>query len=110
MDQAAPMGRVNMLAIRRDIVDGWRHTLACGIGSVAGDLTLFCLVLLGGHYVFSDLSNPAFQTVLAAIGVVVLLSAGDLLPCPRRRGTPAGLRQRPALGRKHRPRASGHRC
>ncbi len=73
---AAPMGPVNMLAIRRGIVGGWRHTLACGIGSVAGDLILFALVLLGGHYVFSDLSNPTLRTVLASIGVVVLLPLG----------------------------------
>jgi threonine/homoserine/homoserine lactone efflux protein len=47
---AAPMGPLNMLAIRRGIIGGWRHTLACGIGSVAGDPILFSLVLLGGHY------------------------------------------------------------
>ncbi len=63
----------------------------------------------GGQYLFSDLSNPTLQTVLAAIGVIVLLPL-DLLPCPHRRGTPAGLRQRsPTLGRRHRPRASGRR-
>jgi putative LysE/RhtB family amino acid efflux pump len=73
---AAPMGPVNMLAIRRGMIGGWRHTLACGIGSVAGDLILFSLVLLGGHYVFSDLSNPTLQAVLAAIGVIVLLPLG----------------------------------
>ena len=73
---AAPMGPVNMLAIRRGLIGGWRHTLACGIGSVAGDLILFSLVLLGGHYLFSDLSNPKLQTVLAAIGVIVLLPLG----------------------------------
>ena len=70
---AAPMGPVNMLAIRRGVIGGWRHTLACGIGSVTGDLILFSLVLLGGHYLFSDLSNPTVQTVLEAAGVVVLL-------------------------------------
>ncbi len=59
---AAPMGPVNMLAIRRGLIGGWRHTLACGIGSVTGDLILFSLVLLGGHYFFSDLSNPTVQT------------------------------------------------
>jgi hypothetical protein len=37
---AAPMGPVNMLAIRRGVIGGWRHTLACGIGSVTGDLIL----------------------------------------------------------------------
>ncbi|HEY5175575.1 MAG TPA: LysE family transporter [Terriglobales bacterium] len=68
---AAPMGPVNMLAIRRGLIGGWRHTLACGIGSVTGDLILFSLVLLGGHYLFSDLSNPTLHTVLAAIGVIV---------------------------------------
>ncbi len=38
-------------------------------------------------------------------------SAGDLLPCPRRQGAPAGLRQRSTtLGRRHCPRASSRRC
>ena len=73
---AAPLGPVNMLAIRRGVIGGWRHTLACGIGSVTGDLILFSIVLVGGHYLFSDLSNPTLQTVLAAIGVIVLLPLG----------------------------------
>jgi L-lysine exporter family protein LysE/ArgO len=73
---AAPLGPVNMLAIRRGMIGGWRHTLACGIGSVTGDLMLFSLVLLGGHYLIPDLSNPTLQTVLAAIGLIVLLPLG----------------------------------
>jgi threonine/homoserine/homoserine lactone efflux protein len=73
---AAPMGPVNILAIRRGVIGGWRHTLACGIGSVTCELLLFALVLFGGHYLFSDLSNPALQTVLAAIGAIVLLPLG----------------------------------
>jgi threonine/homoserine/homoserine lactone efflux protein len=73
---AAPMGPVNMLAIRRGMIGGWRRTLSCGIGSVAGDLILFSLVLLGGQYLLSDLSNPTLRTVLAAIGVIVLLPLG----------------------------------
>lgn len=73
---AAPMGPVNMLAIRRGLIGGWRHTLACGIGSVAGDLILFSLVLLGGHYLFSDLSNPTLRTYLEAAGLIVLLPLG----------------------------------
>jgi len=73
---AAPMGPVNILAIRRGLIGGWQHTLACGIGSVTGDLILFSLVLLGGHYLLSDLSNPTLQTILAAIGVIVLLPLG----------------------------------
>ena len=54
---AAPMGPVNMLAIRRGMIGGWRHTLACGIGSVAGDLILFSLVLLGGRYLLPTCPN-----------------------------------------------------
>jgi threonine/homoserine/homoserine lactone efflux protein len=73
---AAPMGPVNMLAIRRGVIGGWRHTLACGIGSVTGDLVLFSLVLLEGHYLFPDLSNPTLQIVLATIGLILLLPLG----------------------------------
>jgi L-lysine exporter family protein LysE/ArgO len=73
---AAPMGPVNMLAIRRGMIGGWHHTLACGIGSATGDLILFSLVLLGGHYLFSDLSNPTLHTVMEAIGMIVLLPLG----------------------------------
>jgi threonine/homoserine/homoserine lactone efflux protein len=73
---AAPIGPVNMLAIRRGMLGGWHHTLACGIGSVAGDLILFSLVLLGDQYLLSDLSNPTLQTVLAGIGGIVLLPMG----------------------------------
>ena len=73
---AAPMGPVNMLAIRRGLIGGWRHTLACGAGSVIGELILFSLVLLGGHYLFSDLANPTLKTVLAGIGMIVLLPLG----------------------------------
>jgi putative LysE/RhtB family amino acid efflux pump len=65
---AAPMGPVNMLAIRRGVIGGWRHTLACGMGSVAADLTLFSVVLL--------LSNPTFRAFLAATGVIVLFPLG----------------------------------
>jgi threonine/homoserine/homoserine lactone efflux protein len=47
---AAPIGPVNMMAIRRGVVGGWRHTFACAIGSIFGDLALFSLALFGGHY------------------------------------------------------------
>jgi threonine/homoserine/homoserine lactone efflux protein len=73
---AAPMGPVNMLAIRRGVIGGWKHTLACGIGSAAGDVILFSLTLLGGHFLFSRLNTPALQTALAVIGLIVLLPLG----------------------------------
>jgi threonine/homoserine/homoserine lactone efflux protein len=73
---AAPMGPVNMMAIRRGVAGGWRHTLACGIGSVFGDLVLFSLALIGGRYLLSDLSNPKVQVILAVVGAVLLMPAG----------------------------------
>ena len=73
---AAPMGPVNMMAIRRGVVGGWRHTLACGIGSVFGDLVLFSLALIGGRYLLSGLSNPKLQIILLTIGVVLLFPGG----------------------------------
>ena len=34
------------------------------------------MVLLSDHYFFSDLSNPTLQTILAGIGIIVLLPLG----------------------------------
>ena len=45
----------------------WLHT---------GGLILFSLVLLGGGYFLPDLSNPATQTILAAVGAIILLPLG----------------------------------
>lgn len=73
---AAPIGPVNMMAIRRGVAGGWRHSLACAIGAVLADLTLFSLALLGGHYLLPGLSNPKIQAVLEAIGAIVLLPMG----------------------------------
>ena len=73
---AAQIGPVNMMAIRRGLLGGWRHALACGFGSVAGDLILFSLALLGGHYLLPDLSDPALRTVLASVGGILLFPFG----------------------------------
>ncbi len=68
---AAPIGPVNMLAIRRGVIGKWTHTLACGSGSAMGDLLIFSLVLLGGSRL--DLSRPGVRITLAVAGVVVLI-------------------------------------
>jgi len=73
---AAPMGPVNMMAIRRGVAGGWRHTLACAIGSVFGDLVLFSLALLGGSYFLPRLSNPKLEIALAIVGALLLLPVG----------------------------------
>ena len=70
------MGPVNMMAIRRGVAGGWRHTLACAIGSISGDLLLFSLALIGGRYLLSVLTNPKLQIILLTIGVGLLLPVG----------------------------------
>ncbi len=74
---AAPMGPVNMMAIRRGVAGGWRHTVACAIGSIFGDLALFSLALVGGRYFLPSLSDPKVRTVLEAVGAVLLLPVGS---------------------------------
>ncbi|MGB8259161.1 MAG: LysE family transporter [Terracidiphilus sp.] len=73
---AAPIGPVNMMAIRRGVAGGWRHTLACGAGAAFSDLALFSLALLGGRYLLPDLASPRLRGLLAAIGAVLLAPAG----------------------------------
>jgi len=77
---AAPVGPVNMVAIRRGIVGRWTHTLACGIGSAAGDMLLFVLVLMGGRWLLPDPQQPLphhVEIILSAVGVLVLLPLGS---------------------------------
>jgi threonine/homoserine/homoserine lactone efflux protein len=73
---AAPIGPVNMMAIRRGVAGGWRHTVACAIGSIFGDLALFSLALFGGHYFLPSLPNPHVKPVLEAVGAVILPLVG----------------------------------
>lgn len=73
---AAPIGPVNMMAIRRGVAGGWRHTVACAIGSIFGDLALFSLALFGSHHFLHHLSSPKVKTVLEAVGAVILPLVG----------------------------------
>lgn len=73
---AAPIGPVNMMAIRRGVTGGWRHTFACAIGSILGDLSLFSLAVFGGRYFLPGLSSSKLRTVLEAVGAVILLPVG----------------------------------
>lgn len=76
---AAPIGPVNMLAIRRGIIGKWTHTLATGAGSAAADLLVFALVLgllqLGGHWL-EPLSTAGFKKGMAFVGTVALAPMG----------------------------------
>jgi len=68
-----------MLAIHRGVIGGWRHMLACGIGSITADLNLFSLVLLGREYFLPDQPNPAIQLIVASMGAIILLPLGIYL-------------------------------
>ena len=74
---AAPLGPVNMVAIRRGIIGRWTHTLACGIGSAAADMLLFVLALLVGRRLMPDGELPTDLTMIfSLIGAMVLLPLG----------------------------------
>jgi threonine/homoserine/homoserine lactone efflux protein len=75
---AMPIGPVNMIAIRRGVMWRWTHTLACGSGAAIGDLTLFCLALLGGRWLLPYLESGTVRIVLAATGIAVLVPVGVL--------------------------------
>jgi threonine/homoserine/homoserine lactone efflux protein len=70
---AAPMGPVNMYALRRGIVGRWPHTLACGLGSSLADLIYFGLALHGGGLLIQELQSPRMQALMAAGGAALLL-------------------------------------
>jgi len=73
---AAPLGPVNMMAVRRGVVGGWRHTLACALGSVFGDLILFSLALAGASRLLPRLANAKAHAVLEAVGAAILIPYG----------------------------------
>jgi threonine/homoserine/homoserine lactone efflux protein len=73
---AAPVGPVNMMAIRRGVTGGWRHTLTCAAGSILADSLLISLALLGGQYLLPGLSNPTLRAVLEAICAIGLFPPG----------------------------------
>lgn len=75
---AMPIGPVNMIAIRRGVMWRWTHTLACGSGAAIGDLTLFCLALLGGRWLLPYLESGTVRIILAATGIAVLVPVGVL--------------------------------
>lgn len=73
---AAPIGPVNMMAIRRGLLGGSRHTLVCGTGAVLGDLTLFSLALWGGRHFLLGFGSGRLRLAMALTGLVVLLPFG----------------------------------
>jgi threonine/homoserine/homoserine lactone efflux protein len=73
---AAPMGPVNMMAIRRGVAEGWRHTAACAIGAIFADLALSSRAIFGGRYFLPSLSDPKVNTVLETVGAVILPLVG----------------------------------
>ena len=91
---AAPIGPVNMMAIRRGVIGGWRHTLACGIGSVFGDLALFSLALAGGKEFLPRLANPKVHTAVRGGWRSHSGSGRNILPCALREPSAPGIYRR----------------
>jgi threonine/homoserine/homoserine lactone efflux protein len=73
---AAPIGPVNLLAIRRGVTIRWHHALACGTGAMTIDMAYFALVLLGGRWAVAYLSHPQVQSFLAVSGMIVCVPFG----------------------------------
>lgn len=73
---AAPIGPVNIMAIRRGLMGGPRHTMAWGAGAITGDLTLFSLAHWGGRHFMSELESGRLRNTLALVGLFVLLPFG----------------------------------
>ena len=73
---AAPIGPVNMMAIRRGLLGGPRHTMACGAGAILGDMVLFSLAHWGGRHFIGELESGRMRSILALVGLLVLLPFG----------------------------------
>jgi chemosensory pili system protein ChpE len=84
---AAPVGPVNMVAIRRGLVARWQHTLYVALGSVLVEAGFITLALRGGRGLVEtlgvDLTSPFFQRavgipascVTLLIGLIILAKA-----------------------------------
>jgi threonine/homoserine/homoserine lactone efflux protein len=84
---AAPVGPVNMVAIRRGLVARWQHTLYVALGSVLAEAVFITLAFRGGRGLVEtlgvDLTSPAYQRfvgipascVTLLIGVIILAKA-----------------------------------
>ena len=73
---SAPIGPVNIMAIRRGLLAGPRHTMACGIGAIVGDVTLFSLAHWGGRNLIPEMASPRLRQVFALVGLLVMLPLG----------------------------------
>jgi threonine/homoserine/homoserine lactone efflux protein len=84
---AAPVGPVNMVAIRRGLVARWHHTLYVALGSVLVEAGFITLALRGGRGLVEtlgvDLTSHFFQRAVGVpascitllIGVIILAKA-----------------------------------
>ncbi|GAH83051.1 unnamed protein product, partial [marine sediment metagenome] len=72
---AAPLGPVNMVAIRRGLVVRWTRTIWVGFGSVAFETVEVALILWGGQRLIERIPVEFIQRYvsLPAAGIVLLV-------------------------------------
>jgi threonine/homoserine/homoserine lactone efflux protein len=70
---AAPVGPVNMVAIRRGLVAHWTHALWVALGSVSVEACYIALALYGGNEILSRVRD--FERIISgpAAGVVIVI-------------------------------------
>ncbi len=71
---AAPVGPINVLCIRRTLVDGFGSGLASGLGAAAADTVFGAIAAFGVASVMSFLHR--WEGVLSLVGGVILLLLG----------------------------------
>ena len=71
---AAPVGPINVLCIRRTLVDGFGSGLASGLGAAAADTVFGAIAAFGVASVMSFLNR--WEGVLSLVGGVILLLLG----------------------------------
>lgn len=74
---AAPVGPVNMVAIRRGLVAHWTHALWVALGSVAVEACYIALALYGGNQVLSRVRD--FERVISAPAAAVVIVIGLMI-------------------------------
>ncbi|OPX23361.1 MAG: hypothetical protein B1H04_03800 [Planctomycetales bacterium 4484_123] len=76
---AAPMGPVNMVAIRRGLIAGWTRTLWVSLGCVMLEATYILVGFWGGAQLMDRLPIGQIRTWVGLPGAAVILAIGLLI-------------------------------
>jgi len=93
---AAPMGPVNMLAIRRGLILHWTRALWVGTGCVALETSYIALGFWGGAQIMEKLPAKTFRQWVGLPGAAIILMIGVLILLKAARAPRRGLAARMA--------------